>query len=141
MGSLSNADTILVEILTPTALPSKKSTITTSFQQIFDISTKAATDKVGPGLALKVYNHVTAHPEQSALFLCWKDMAHHDALGATEGFAEGRKLFGNTVLPNIEGDASAQVCNVTTSQKDVALMDSDAAEGECSHVLPLGTAS
>ncbi|KAJ9606191.1 hypothetical protein H2200_009152 [Cladophialophora chaetospira] len=123
----SDADSVLVEIITPTAKPSKKSTIVSTFQNIFDISAKAAIPgKVDPGLGMKAYNHVTTHNEQSGIFIYWKNMKHHDALAATPGFAEGGKLFVNDILPNIEGELKTDYW--TTQQVDMALKDADATE-------------
>jgi hypothetical protein len=126
MGSLSSP--ILVEIIMPIGQPSKKSIIISTFQNIFTISEKAAIPgKVDPGLGFKAYSNVTAHNEQSAIFLYWKNMEHHDTLAETPGFAEGGKLFGNNVLPNIEGEL--QICYLTTKQDEMALRDAEAAEG------------
>lgn len=130
---MTSQSSLLVELIIPTSLPDKKPVILSTFESIFNISSAAAIPGVvDPGLGFQTYNTVSSNPDQSAIFLLWKDPAHHDALAATPGFAEGGRLFGEQIVPNVQGGMGGlDIVYLTTRGKgvDVAMnADADAAE-------------
>jgi heme-degrading monooxygenase HmoA len=101
--NMAQPSTILVEIISARTHPNQKTTLTSTFQRIFDISTSAAVPNVvDPGLGLKIFPNNTASEDEAGIIVMWKDMNHHDTLGQQEGFAEGRRLFGEVVQPSVQ---------------------------------------
>lgn len=134
---MTSPSSILVELIIPTSLPDKKPVILSTFRSIFDISTAAAVPGVvDPGLGFKTYNTVSSNPDQSAIMLLWKDLEHHDALAATPGFAEGGRLFGEQVVPNVQGGMGGlDIVYLTVRGEGVEVAMNG--EGEAAEVLEL----
>jgi heme-degrading monooxygenase HmoA len=103
---MTTPSTILVEIISAKTHTGKKATLTSTFQKIFDISSSAAVPgTVDPGLGLKIFSQDTNSDDEAGILVLWKDMNHHDTLGQQEGFAEGRRLFGEVVQPAVQNMA------------------------------------